>query len=37
MLMMDNDKAREMCGQLYQAKQVVKGIKMCLFSVLNGD
>ena len=31
----DSDEAQELCKHLYQAKQVVKGIKDGMFSVLN--
>ncbi|HGY3716629.1 TPA: SymE family type I addiction module toxin [Citrobacter gillenii] len=34
-LMADTDEVRELREQLYQAKQVVKGIKDGMFSVLN--
>lgn len=35
MLMADNNEEQELREQLYQAKQVVKGIKDGMFSVLN--
>lgn len=35
MLMADNNEVQELREQLYQAKQVVKGIKDGMFSVLN--
>ena len=35
MLMADNNEVRELREQLYQAKQVVRGIKDGMFSVLN--
>jgi len=34
-LMADNNEAQELCEQLYLVKQVVKGIKDGMFSVLN--
>ncbi|MCW8353623.1 SymE family type I addiction module toxin [Citrobacter portucalensis] len=34
-LMADNNEVRELREQLYQAKQVVRGIKDGMFSVLN--
>lgn len=37
MLMADGNEVQELREQLYQAKQVVKGIKNGMFSVLNGD
>ncbi|WP_249419117.1 SymE family type I addiction module toxin [Citrobacter sp. RHB25-C09] len=33
----DNNEVQELREQLYQAKQVVKGIKDGMFSALNGD
>lgn len=35
MLMADNNEVQELREQLYHAKQVVKGIKDGMFSVLN--
>jgi toxic protein SymE len=35
-LMADGDEVQELREQLYQAKQMVKGIKDGVFSVLNG-
>lgn len=36
-LMADNNEMQELREQLYQAKQVVRGIKDGMFSVLNGN
>lgn len=36
-LMVDNNEMQELREQLYQAKQVVRGIKDGMFSVLNGN
>ena len=37
MLMAEGNEVQELRESLYQAKQVVNGIKYGMFSVLNGD